>query len=1061
MRKKRNYQIEQWKYILAAGLYGCASMGEQANAATNAASAPAIETPATETQGIRQTSVVVKGTVSDANGTLPGVNIKVKGTSVGAVTDMDGNYSITLPNANAVLEFSYVGYKTQAVSVAGKRTIDVVLQEDSENLNEVVVVGYGVQKRASVTGSVASMTSKDLVTVKTPSVSNALVGKLPGLRSVQKNGAPGDDAAVFDIRGFGNALVIVDGVERDFKEIDANDIESISILKDASAAVYGFKGANGVLLITTKSGKIGKPQITYNGYVGLQQINRFPEYYNGYQYALLKNEGQLNEGNAATYTQEELDKFQQGIGTTDWYKEAIRKTAPVTYHNLSVSGGTEKVKYYFSLGMTGQSGIFRSGDFSYKQYNVRSNVSAEVAQGFTVDLQLAGRVDRRVKPYETTDKNLVDQILVMRRIQMSSPLIPVFANGNPNYYSYAGDGNPVQMSQIDEVGYDRRDRREFNGSITLDWQIPWVKGLSAKGLFSYDYSNLHTRLWDKAWKEYRYDEPTQTYVVSAQSPLSKLNTRMENYFKPSGQVSLNYANTFGHHDLNILALWEFYNDRQDWLSGYRQFTLSAIDQMGAGDATNQATDGTANLTAHAGLVGRVNYAYANKYLVEASFRYDGSYKFSPDSRWGFFPAVSLGWRISEEKFFKSALPVFDNLKIRGSYGKTGDEGDFSAFQYVNGYSYPNGSYVLGNDGLVKGAVSRGLANTMLSWYTSKTFNIGFEASAWKGLVSAEFDYYIRRRNGLKATRLESLPTTIGLSMPEENLNSDENKGFELVLGHHKQVGDFIYDIKANFTATRYFRRYQEAAAPTNQYNNWRSNGSYRTSGTQWGLVAIGQFQSYEDILNSPIQDDNGNKSLLPGDIKYQDLNNDGVIDSHDQQPIAYDKTPRFYYGLNFTGQYKGFDLTVFLQGAGGNDLFMTADFMSPFIQQGKGSGVTLWMDRWHRADPNDPESEWIPGEMPAIRASGATKNNTQFSTWMKVRATYLRLKTVELGYTFPSQWIQKAGINSLRIYANVFNALTFTSRKGLMKYMDPENQENSFRYYPQMRTYNFGVTVTF
>lgn len=1015
---------------------------------------------------VKQQAKIITGNIVDQNGDpVIGANVVEKGTTNGTISDVNGQFTLNLQQKNPILVVSYIGFTTKEIPVGNASALNIKLSEDSETLDEVVVVGYGVQKRASVTGSVASLLSKDIATVKTPNVSNALAGKLPGLRAVQRSGAPGDDDASIDIRGYGNALVIVDGVERDFKQIDANDIESISILKDASAAVYGFKGANGVILVTTKKGEVGKPKINYNGYVGIQNITRYPEYYNGYEYATLYNEAQQNIGIAAPYSAEDLERFRQGIGTTDWYDEVIRKTAPTTYHNLSVSGGAEKVKYFFSLGLTDQEGIYRSKAFNYKKYNVRSNISAEIVKGFTVDLQLSGRLDTRMKPYEAEP--------LSRSIQMAKPVFPVYANDNPDYWSNPGDkGNPVHLSDIDNVGYDRRDRREFNGSIGLNWEIPWVKGLSAKALLSYDYNNKYSRKWYKEYYEYAYDATADVYNASGSHTISELTTQNDNYFRPNGQLSMNYKNTFGKHDLGALILWEFNNDRTDILKAYRQFTVGAIDQMDAGDKTNMNNGGTARVSAHAGLVGRINYAYDNRYLAEVSFRYDGSYKFAPDNRWGFFPAVSLGWRVSEEAFFKEALPVVDNFKIRGSYGKVGDEGvtgytdddekngKYRAYQYLTGYLYPSGSYVLGSGGVTNGAKDRGMPNLALTWYESKTANIGFEASVLSGLVNVEFDYFIRKRTGLLTKRQLTLPTTFGQELPVENLNSDKNQGFEIVLGHRHKIGDFTYDVKANFSTTRIYNEHVERATSANMYDDWRNNSNNRYKDIQWGKVCIGQFESWEEILNSPIQDNNGNKSLMPGDLKFQDWNNDGIIDGKDDQPIGHGNTPRMYYGLNLSGEYKGFDLTLFFQGAAGHEVFTSGDFMSPFIQQGLGNGITLWLDRWHREDPSDMSSEWIPGYMPALRPTGFSANAGN-NTWTKQKANYLRLKTIELGYTFPKKWMQRAGIENLRIYVNSFNTATITSRTGIMKYMDPENSDGMFRYYPQMKTFNFGVNLTF
>jgi TonB-linked SusC/RagA family outer membrane protein len=944
---------------------------------------------------------------------------------------------------------------TQEIKVGNQTTLSITLQEDAQSLEEVVVVGYGTQKRASITGSVASIQTKDIVSVKVPNVTNALAGKLPGLRAVQRSGAPGDDAASIDIRGYGSALIIVDGVERSFSMIDANDIESISILKDASAAVYGFKGANGVILVTTKKGETHKPKISYNGYYGFQNITRFPDFFNAYEYASLYNEGQLNIGMAAPYSQEDLEKYKIGADAThpntDWKNLTFQKNAPEMYHNLSVSGGTEKVKYFMSLGFTDQEGIYSSGDYNYDKYNVRSNVSAEIVKGLNIGLELSGNFDTRNKPYDQE---------VFKSVFQSRPLYPVYANNQaPYWYNPGNMGNPLQIIKTSEVGYDKRDRRQFNGSLTAKWDLPWVQGLSVKALLSYDYDNINLKQWFKEYAEYRYDAVQDTYNKTDKHALSTLTMRTDYSYVPTQQYSVNYQNVFGAHDVGILLLWEMRNWRNDWFSAYRQFYIGAIDQMNAGDNANKNNGGTASEGAREGLVGRFNYAYSNKYLAELSFRYDGSYKFAADKRWGFFPAVSLGWRISEEPFFKDKISFVDNLKIRGSYGKIGDEGDFSAFQYLSGYNYPNGSWILGSDGLSNGANDKGLPNTSLTWYESTTANIGFEFSASKGIISLEFDLFERRRDGLLASRLLTLPATFGKSLPQENINSDRTRGFEILLGHRNKIGDVNYSVSANFTSTRELNRYVERAASGNMYLNWRNNTTDRYKSITWGYEAEGQFKSFEEILNAPIQDGNGNKSLLPGDIRYKDVNNDNIIDDKDKIPIGHSNVPSMYYGLNLTFDWKGIDFTAFFQGAGGHEQYMQETFNDPFIQVGMGNGTTLWLDRWHRENPEDLYSAWIPGLMPAIRPTGFSLNN-QTSTWYLLKEDYLRLKTIELGYTLPGKWLTKAGIENVRIYVNSYNPLTFT-RGGVMKYMDPENSNTYLQYYPQMKSYNFGINLLF
>lgn len=1008
--------------------------------------------------GIEQTvrNITVNGVVVDASGEpVIGASVQLKGAAgVGTITDLDGKFTLSVPT-NGVLQISYIGYKTTEVRVNGQAGLKVTLQEDTETLDEVVVVGYGIQKKASVTGSVAAISSDKLMEVKAPSVTNMLAGRLPGLRAVQRSGSPGDDGASVDIRGYGSMLVIVDGIERDYTQLDPNDIESISILKDAAAAVYGFKGSNGVLLVTTKKGTEQKVKIEYSGYVGFQKVTRYPEMMNAYEYASLYNEAIHNANpwrGASAYSQEQLEAYRNGTAGTDWWSETMRSTAPQTSHNLSLTGGTEKVKYYMSIGYMDQGGIIRSGDWNYQRYNVRSNLSVEVAKGLNVELRLSGRFDNRKKPYNGDN--------LFRSAQMAIPTYSMYANDNPDYWGAVGDmANPVHVSNSDDSGYEDRLRREFNSSLAITWQLPWVKGLMAKALVAYDYTNKEWKTWRKDLSEYTYDYANEEYIEKVVNT-AHLESKLLNYDKPTYQFSMNYNNTFAKkHNIGAMLVWEMYNDKKNWVTGTRDFAIGLIPDLDYGDKTNQEASGKTQETAHAGLVGRLNYDFSNRYLVEFNFRYDGTYKFRADNRWGFFPGVSLGWRVSEEAFFKKLLPDMDNLKIRASYAKVGDEGDFDAFQYLDGYE-SHGSYIMGSNGVTSGMTTVGMANPWLTWYESKIMNIGFEASYHRGLISVEFDWFCRNRSGLPATRVGSLPTIFGESMPQENLNSDINTGFEIVVGHKNRIGNFNYNVSANFSTTRIKYDYVERAASTNMYDDWRNNTNGRYKDIRWGKKVIGQFTSFEEILNSPVQDKDGNRSLMPGDLKFEDYNGDGIIDDNDTQPLGHGATPRMYYGLNMSGEYKGFDLTVFFQGAAGHDIYVSGDILDPFIQQGLGNGLAIMTDRWHREDPTDPYSKWIPGYMPAARVAGVADNRSS-NSWSLHNANYLRLKTLELGYTLPKALTKKAAIDRVRFYINCNNLLTFTKRDGLMKNVDPESNSSGMRYYPQMKTYNFGVNVTF
>lgn len=757
----------------------------------------------------------------------------------------------------------------------------------------------------------------------------------------------------------------------------------------------------------------------------------------------------------APYSQEELEKYKTGndpkYPNNNWWKLMTRKNAPQMYHNLSVSGGTERIKYFFSLGYTSQEAIWASKEEKFQKYNVRSNISAEIMKGLTMSLQLSGRLDNLYKPTDAGRFHTYYKV---------HPNVPIYANNNPDYYQSIGDNvNPIQGLYAAEMGYSKRDRREFNGTLTVDWKLPWVKGVTVKALWAYDYNNVFTKEWAKEYSAYEYDSTSDTYITKPRKTLSELDVETENSFTPTQQYSLSYQNTFGNHDINALLLWEMKNYRNDLVSAYRQFYISALDQMDAGDNVNKNNGGNQSEYANAGLVGRVNYAYAGKYLAEASFRYDGSYKFARSKRWGLFPAISLGWRISEESFFKENLPFINNLKIRGSYGKVGDEGALDAFQFLTGYTYPSGNYVLGPSGVTNGASDKGLPNTNLTWYESTTANIGFEAFIWNGLLSVEFDYFVRLREGLLADRLLSLPSSFGLGLPQENLNSDKTRGFEIVMGHHNKVGDISYSVKANFTTTRELNRYVECAASGNMYENWHNNTNNRYKSITWGYDVLGRFQSFEEILNAPIQDGNGNKSLLPGDIRYVDLNGDGIISDLDKKPIGHSDTPSMYYGLDLSVEWKGFDFNAFFQGVAGHEILPTETYTDPFIQQGVGNGVIFWLDRWHRENPEDMNSKWVAGYMPAVRPSGFALNNEP-STWSLLKQNYLRLKSIELGYSLPETLLNKIGIQKARIYVNGYNLLTFTKGRR-MKYIDPETNDSYMKAYPPMKSCNIGVNLTF
>ena len=1000
------------------------------------------------------------GKVVDSKGEpLIGASVVVKGTTRGTVTDIDGKFSIQAA-VGETLEFTYLGYTKVTHKVKELKPLTITMSEDAQMVDEVVVVGYGTQKKATLTGAVASLKGEELAKVSQPNMKANLIGKIPGVRYQESTGEPGVDSSDrFNIRGFGEPLVIVDGVERPFTQIDPNEIAS---MKDASAAVYGFKGVNGVIIIETKKGEMSRPKINYSYSIGLQSPVKNLEMMNAYEYAYYRNQALMNAGQSKRFTDEEVEKYRTGSDpinypSTDWYAETVRKVAPKQQHNLNINGGSEKIRYFFSLGYLDQESILKSTQ-EFKRYNFRSNITAEITSKLNAEVGLGGHIDDYKYPYWTGDEG----IELFTAIKSNAPNVPVYANNNKNYY-YNSDNNelnPVAMLDRDATGFKDKRNVEFNGQLALNYEI--FKGLKARAFFAYDYTNLAQKEMKTACTFYTYDSVQDTYNPITKVAKGELMEKTQPYYKTTQQYSLNYKNTFNDlHDVEALALWEWKETNTNWFMARRYYsTTSAIPELDRGDVDNMYNEGNSAVYKYGGLVGRLNYVYAGKYMAEFSFRYDGSYKTAPDKRWGFFPAVSAGWRISEEQFMKDLVPQMDNLKLRASWGSIGNDSQLNASQFVSGWQFED-RFILGGAGNSSASITNGmkeanLANPNITWYKVMTTNVGLDGSFWGGKLSFEFDYFYRKTTGYPATRNTSLPTTSGIPLPQENLNSSDNRGFELSLGTVQRIGNVNLQIKGNVAYAREKDLYKEQALPLNQYKNWRDNGAYRWKNVTWGYEHIGQFQSYDEIYNSPIQDGKGNSSLRPGDIKYKDLNGDGLIDANDEKVIGKGTFPDLNFGLTLAADWKGFDVNILFQGASNYTQVLNA-LTSPFRGPGEGNGFRVWMDSWHKADYNDPDSEWVPGKFPSLRIEG-NDNNSKKSTYWTTDAYYVRLKSIEIGYTIPKNLLSKVGIEHLRVYANAYNPLTITN----VKYTDPEAIEGwqSF-YYPQLKVYSFGVNVSF
>ena len=969
----------------------------------------------------------VSGIVRDQTGEpLPGVNIVVVGTNTGTITDIDGAFSLNVTNDKAVLKFSLIGFASKEVALKGKTVIDVVLSEDTQVIDEVVVVGYGTQKKATLTGAISTVGTDELTVTPTSNVQNMLTGKLPGVRIQQRTGEPGSYDAKMDIRGLGTPLIVIDGIVRevsDFQRLEANDIESVSVLKDASAAIYGMRASNGVLLVTTRKGENGKTRIDYTGSFGFQNPSGLPDVLNASQYAELVREADKNMGRGinTTFTEEDVERFRRE-GATDWYDLAMKNMVPQTHHNITASGSGERARYFLSFGYYGEDGIWKTGDLNYHRYNIRSNLGFDITKNLKAEMLIGVMSDEKNQPYKDTWEQF-------KAIWMLKPTETPYANNNENFPNDVMYGlNPLMITDADQSGYKRTVNRTLNSTFSLTYDAPFLKGLSAKFLYGFDYKNAQQKEFQKQYTLYKYDREKDVYTSQIYSSPSSI-------YRKSWEGTQN--------------LW-----------AKRNYEMDAVDELFAGSEEKQignADAGQIYRVTNMGVVGRVNYDYQSKYLAEVSFRYDGSSKFAKGHRWGFFPSASVGYRISEEKFIKEVdeLSFITNWKLRASYGVMGDDGS-SSYQYLSGYDYPGANYVFG-DVVYKGLGFRGIPNELITWYKSKTLNVGTDVELWNGLLSAQVDFFWRYRDGLLAKRNGEVPGTLGAELPEENMNEDLYKGFEIVLGHRNKINDFNYSVNLNFALTRRLNRSLQEGDAVNSYDRWRNKYSNRYADMGWTYGSNGQFTSMDDIWHSPIQDGQGGATQLPGDWKYEDWNGDGIIDGNDVYPNTYEHSndngnPKMTFGATITAEWKGFDVNLLFQGGGGFNVIYFEQLQYPLCFG--GNGLAHFYDRYHQ----DESGNWIAGKWPTTRDAGSYGTNYARCKQTTYDASYLRLKSVELGYTIPQNFTRKFRVDRLRIFASGYNLFTLSN----LDFVDPEHPEGTYGYlYPIMRNFNFGLNLAF
>ncbi|WP_121812169.1 SusC/RagA family TonB-linked outer membrane protein [Mucilaginibacter kameinonensis] len=1023
------------------------------------------------TKGNKENALTIKGRVIDrvTGQTIPGVSIRIKGATGGTVTDINGNFSIEAAN-NAVLVFTYIGYDPLDVPVDGQTTLNVRLQPAAKNLNEVIVVGYGAQKKTSSTAAVSTINTTEIAQKPVVNLTNSLVGRASGLIVTQGSGEPGFDASNIQIRGQGSfnrsaALLIVDGVPRDFSRLDPNTIASFTVLKDAAAvAPYGVAGANGVILVTTKQGRSGKASLTYNGYVGFQNPTFIPQYTNSYQYALMRNEANANDAaDAGTQyvpfaTDDDLQKYKDHSdldvhGDSDPLHDIILKNRLITAHNITLSGGSDDIRYFASVGYTHQDGMW--GTTYLNKYNGSLNLTANATKSTTVNFSVNSYVEDGHYP-GTGAGSILDQA------ERTAPYTPVyFTNGL--WGGYIGQS---LVGEIYHSGYDINENSALLSQLSIDQKLP-IKGLSIKGVISYDNGpeplfNTQTsfqRSYRTPIPFYSVADKTKkpyTFVQSIQG--SQYPSYSETYNQThsiTAQGLLNYAGSFGKSDITGLLVVENRTVKYKTFSAKKINYNLDIDELDFGgpapsDATNSGhSDGQKQI----GYVYRLGYAYDKKYLFEATGRYDGSYLFAPDHRWGFFPAFSAGWRISEEKFMKGKIDWIDNLKLRGSWGQSGaypaSGGNILTYQYLSPYRIASSSGVLNNT-TTQGVYEGLQGNPDITWEKATKIDAGLEATLWNGALGFEVDYFSEKRSNLLAQIAASLPPEYGIGLGLVNGANMQNHGIDVTITSSKSfTKDLRLDIKATFTFARnkLVKVYEDAGTYANP--NTRRTG--RPNGTQFGLQALGYF--------TPADFEADGKTLKPGipvpqfgavrpgDLKYADLNGDGKINGNDQTVIGHPNTPEIIYGLEPRLSYKNFDIDLLIQGSGNSNIQLNNYFVWPFQASGSATELTY-------------KDHWTPSNTDALypRLYGTPKsNNTQSSSWWIRNNSYLRLRSFELGYTFSSRLLGKA-MRSLRVYAAGQNVFTWTP--SIKETIDPENSGSNENYF-QQRVLSIGVNATF
>lgn len=995
-----------------------------------------------------QNTFKVTGKVYDAETKEPiiGAGVMMKASNIGTITDLDGNYEITVNDSKGVLIVSAIGYESMEMLIGKKAVINFPLEADVESLEDAVVVGYGTQKKATITGSLTTANITDIAKSTAPTLSNALGGTVPGIISRQSSGEPGNDAAVLQIRGVGTwvdatPLVLVDGIERSLNYVNTEEIESFSVLKDASAtAVYGMRGANGVILITTKKGKAGKAKITFRTEATNLHGLRFPEYIEGYEFATLMNEACTVSGNALPWNDEQIEKFRDGSDpylypNVDWTNEVLKKDAFQTTNTLSVSGGNETVRYYISVGYMSTGGLWKEDPtFGYstnsrsQRYNFRSNIDVNLHKNFSISLSLAEIIRENDFPGYGAGE-------IFYQLKRISPIAYPIRNPDGSFGgSTTSYENVSPYVMVTNGGFIKYTHTSTQATFGAKWDLGDLitPGLQLEGNYSFDHNFNHNvvRRKDPLIKQYVGDDPVtgegRYNLVREETAMGytrDMNSNRAYYL----DLRLNYNRTFNEHNVGAMLMF----NRREYIAFAAGNSIDALPYR------------------RQGMAGRITYNYAQRYLFDVNFGYNGSENFAKGQRYGFFPAASAGWVPSAEKWWN--VSWFNHLKIRGSYGLVGNDAiGSSRFGYISTVNKNANGYLFGQaQSVMNGMAENQIGADNLSWEVARKTDIGIDMELANRIVRISADYFYEYRDKILLQRA-AMPDIFGAAWeqtPYANLGIMENRGVEgqIEVTNTTKKG-FYYSIRGNFTYAKNTIIEDDTAIPAEPYMNTRGH----VSGLPLGYVALGLFQSQEEIDNSPKQELG---TYTVGDVKYKDLNNDGFINSNDRTFIGNPRTPLLMYGFGFTLGYKGFDLSLNFTGAGMTSILLDAESMWPFQLDYPAYNV---MREYY-------DNRFIPGaednsnaKYPVVHA-GTSSNNYQVSTLYLRDASYLKLKTAEFGYNFQPKVINKLKIESLRLFLNGNNLLCFDG----IKIVDPESNHLGASSYPTQRGVTIGLQVGF